>query len=395
MIPRRIYAELEQHLKKKQVTVILGMRRVGKSTAVKYLLDKVKHANKIYLDCEKIELQTLFNTPSYDTIINSLELSGINFKKPAVIALDEIQLVKNLPSFIKYVYDTYQVKFIVTGSSSYYLKNQFTESLSGRKLIYEMYPLSFDEFLSFKKIKITEVKKYSLIDFHQAWYSKTKALYEEYLKYGGFPEVVLQKNSKDKIELLWDIINSYIDMDVKLLSDYSLSKDLFSLVKLLATRVGSKLDFSKLSSVAGIDRRKISDYIYLFENTYFIHLIKPYSKNIDKEISQQPKIYFADNGLLHVLGGENISSGQLFENAVATQLNTLYKLNYYQKKNGQEIDFILNEKIAVEVKETPIINDLATLKRRAEDLGFKNQFLVGRQLPGSRFDKFKWGGNLF
>jgi uncharacterized protein len=194
---------------------------------------------------------------------------------------------------------------------------------------------------------------------------------------------------------LWDIINSYIDMDVKLLSDYSLSKDLFSLVKLLATRVGSKLDFSKLSSVAGIDRRKISDYIYLFENTYFIHLIKPYSKNIDKEISQQPKIYFADNGLLHVLGGENISSGQLFENAVATQLNTLYKLNYYQKKNGQEIDFILNEKIAVEVKETPIINDLATLKRRAEDLGFKNQFLVGRQLPGSRFDKFKWGGNLF
>lgn len=395
MIPRRIYVELEQHLKKKQVTVILGMRRVGKSTAVKYLLDKVKHTNKIYLDCEKIELQTLFHTPSYDTIISSLELSGINFKKPAVIALDEIQLVKNLPSFIKYVYDTYQVKFIVTGSSSYYLKNQFTESLSGRKLIYEMYPLSFDEFLSFKKVKITDTKKYSLIDFHQAWYAKTKTLYTEYIKYGGFPEVVLQKNNKDKIELLWDIINSYIDMDVKLLSDYSLSKDLFSLVKLLAARVGSKLDFSKLSSVAGIDRRKISDYIYLFENTYFIHLVKPYSKNIDKEISQQPKIYFADNGLLHVLGGESISSGQVFENAVATQLNTLYKLNYYQKKNGQEIDFILNEKIAVEVKETPISNDLATLKRRAEELRFKNQFLVGRQLAGSGFNKFKWGGNLF
>ena len=106
MIIRQIYTELEKHLSKRQVTVILGMRRVGKSTAVKYLLSKVKHNNKIYLDCEKIEFQTLFNTPSYDLIISELELLGINFKSPAVIALDEIQLIKTLPSFIKYVYDT-------------------------------------------------------------------------------------------------------------------------------------------------------------------------------------------------------------------------------------------------------------------------------------------------
>ncbi len=395
MILRRIYTELEAHLKKKQVTVILGMRRVGKSTALRYLLSKVKHSNKIYLDCEKIELQSLFNTPSYDSIIAELELYGINFKKPAVIGLDEIQLVKNLPSFIKYVYDTYQVKFIVTGSSSYYLKNQFTESLAGRKLIYEMFPLSFDEFLQFKKIEIPSMAKYSQIDYQTAWYNKTKLLYAEYIKFGGFPEVVLQKSVKDKTELLWDIVNSYIDMDVKLLSDYSLSKDLFALVKLLAARVGSKLDFSKLSSVAGIDRRKISDYIYLFENTYFIHLVKPYTKNIDKEISQQPKIYFADTGLLNVLGGEQVSSGQVFENTVAVQLHKLYRLNYYQKKNGQEIDFILNEKTAVEVKETPILTDKATLGRRALELGFKRHFLIGRQAPAGGFTDFKWGGNMF
>lgn len=395
MILRGIYTELENHLKKKQVTVILGMRRVGKSTAVKYLLTKVKHSNKIYLDCEKIELQTLFNTPSYDTIINALELYGISFEEPAVIALDEIQLIKNLPSFIKYVYDTYRVKFIVTGSSSYYLKNQFTESLAGRKLIYEMYLLSFDEFILFKKSKISTIAKYSRADYDPAWYNKTKNLYSEYLKYGGFPEVVLQKNTKDKTDLLWDIINSYIDMDVKLLSDYSLSKDLFTLVKLLAARVGSKLDFTKLSNVSGIDRRKISDYIYLFENTYFLHLIKPFTKNIDKEISQQPKIYFADNGLLHILGGESISSGQVFENAVAVQLKNLYTLNYYQKKNGQEIDFILDGKIAVEAKETPISQDLSVLKNRAAELKLKKSFLTGNHPPANGFKEFKWGGNLF
>lgn len=394
MIVRRIYNELEKHLIKKQVTVILGMRRVGKSTAVKYLLSKVKHSNKLYLDCEKIEYQTLFNTPSYDAIINELELLGINFKKPAVIALDEIQLIKTLPSFIKYVYDTYHVKFIVTGSSSYYLKNQFTESLAGRKIIYEMYPLSFDEFLMFKNQKISNISKYSCINFNNAWYNKTSLLYKEYMTYGGFPEVVLQKNNQDKIELLWDIINSYIDMDVKLLADYSLNKDLFNLIKLLSARVGAKVDFTKLSNVSGIERRKISDYIYLFENTYFLYLIKPFTKNADVEITHQPKLYFADNGLLYVLGGENLSSGQLFENLVATQLKKMHQLNYYQKKNGQEIDFILDGKTCVEVKETPIIQDYNTLRYRAEELKLKNYFLVGKN-TSVKFKDFKFGGNLF
>lgn len=395
MIIRQIYTELEKHLSKRQVTVILGMRRVGKSTAVKYLLSKVKHNNKIYLDCEKIEFQTLFNTPSYDLIISELELLGINFKSPAVIALDEIQLIKTLPSFIKYVYDTYKVKFIVTGSSSYYLKNQFTESLAGRKSIYEMHPLAFDEFLLFKGENPLVIKKYKQIPFNVGWYNKQRELYREFLKYGGFPEVVLQKKISDKKELLWDIINSYIDMDVKLLSDYSLNKDLFTLVKLLAARVGSKVDFTKLSNVAGIDRRKISDYIYLFENTYLIHLVKPFTKNIDKEVIQQPKLYFADNGLLSVLGGESISSGQLFENAVSIQLRNLHELNYYQKKNGQEIDFILDKKIAVEVKETPIIQDLAVLKARAEELGLKKRMLIGNNKPPGDFNQFLWGGNLY
>jgi predicted AAA+ superfamily ATPase len=257
-----------------------------------------------------------------------------------------------------------------------------------------MYPLSFDEFLVFKNQKIQNIAKYSHINFNTTWYNKTSALYKEYITYGGFPEVVLQKNNKDKVELLWDIVNSYIDMDVKLLADYSLNKDLFNLIKLLAARIGSKIDFTKLSNVSGIERRKISNYIYLFENTYFLYLIKPFTKNTDVEITHQPKLYFADNGLLYILGGENLSSGQLFENVVATQLKKMHQLNYYQKKNGQEIDFILDSKIAVEVKETPIIQDYNTLKNRAEELKLKSYFLVGKN-AGVKFKDFKYGGNLF
>ncbi len=395
MIIRKIYKELERHLAKKQVTVILGMRRVGKSTAAKYLLSKIKHENKIYIDCEKIEFQTLFNTPSYDAIIHDLEILGINFKKKAVIVLDEIQLVKNLPSFIKYVYDTYEVKFIVTGSSSYYLKNQFTESLAGRKIIYEMYPLTFDEFVQFKGHSIEAMPKYRFTLYNAAWYNKYKALYKEYIQFGGFPEVVLQKNAKAKTELLWDIINSYIDMDVKLLSDYSLNKDLFNLLKMLTARVGSKIDFTKLSNVVGIDRRKISDYLYLFSNTYIIYLVTPFTKNTDKEIVQQPKLYFADNGILNTLGGSSLNSGQLFENSVAIQLRQINNIAYYQKKNGQEIDIIFDSKTAYEIKETPIIQDLNVLTHRAKEIGLKKQALIGLNAPKGNFKEFIWGGNIY
>src|ERR1700744_3026445 len=120
MKERKIYADLLNHSEKKQVTVITGMRRVGKSTAVKYVLNHISHHNYLYLDCERIEIRLLFNGANYEDIKRELELMGLDFSKPVLIALDEIQLVENLPSVIKYLYDTYGVKFIVTGSSAYY-----------------------------------------------------------------------------------------------------------------------------------------------------------------------------------------------------------------------------------------------------------------------------------
>ena len=388
MIVRNSYKQLIPHLKNKQVTVITGMRRVGKSTAVNYLLQQIKHTNKLYIDCEQIEIRTLFNRPNYQSIIDELHLMGLDFSKPCVIALDEIQLVENLPSLIKYIYDTYHVKFLVTGSSSYYIKNRFSESLAGRKRLFEIYPLSFSEFLQFKKSKITDINKFSWKKFNLAWYNQCKDLYEEFIQFGGFPEVVLQKKVSDKKALLKDIVNSYIELDVKLLSDYSVGEDLYKLSKLLAAHAGNKVDYTKLGSMSGINRQKLSGYVKLLEHTYFIYLVKPYTKNIDKEISIQPKIYFSDTGILNELAGVQISSGQLFENAIATQLKPLGELQYYQKKTGQEIDFIFNGDAAIEVKETALESDLKTLKQRADALDLKNQILISEHLPKNGFECF-------
>lgn len=395
MKKRPIYDSLLDHCKKKQITVITGMRRVGKSTAVKYLLNKVNNTNLLYLDCERVEIRVLFDSDNYEGIKSELELMGIDFSRPLIIALDEIQLIENLPSVMKYFYDTYGVKFIVTGSSSYYMKNRFSESLAGRKRIFEMYPLSFSEYLDFKEMSPVEIEKYAWKEFDQGWYNRFTSAYAEYIRFGGFPEVVLEEKPADKVELLKDIINSYIEIDVKLLSDYSLSNDLFKLIKVLAVRTGNRVDYTKISSYTGISRQKIANYIELLESTYLIYQAAPFTKNIDKEISRQTKLYFADTGILQVLAGEQLSSGQVFENAIAAQLKTLGSIQYYQKKTGQEIDFIFNGNTAIEVKETPTLHDLQTIAQRASDIGFDKYLLLGKHLPANNFTTFTWGGNVY
>ena len=115
MFSRKLFSKLENHLEQKQVTVITGLRRVGKSTALKYLFEKHDSNNKIYLDLERIENQAVFLKNSYKDIERALELMGFDFSKPGVIALEEIQMVKNCSMVIKAFYDDYGTKFIVTG----------------------------------------------------------------------------------------------------------------------------------------------------------------------------------------------------------------------------------------------------------------------------------------
>ncbi|MBE9465367.1 ATP-binding protein [Dyadobacter subterraneus] len=392
MIERTIFQDLLDHLRKPQVTVITGMRRVGKSTALKYLLNQVDHENKIYLDLERTENRYLFNQSNTKDIEIGLAIEGINLSEPAVIALDEIQLVPQSTSVIKYFFDTYNVKFIVTGSSSFYLKNHFSESLAGRKRIFEMYPLTFPEFVAFHEENIKLLKSVSREPFHLSIYLKWKELYEQFIRFGGFPEVVLAETEADKTAYLKDVVNAYIELDIKLLSDFSASDDLYKLVRLLASRTGSRLDYSKIGSILGINRIKIKEYLSLLEHTYFIKKVGTFTQNVDREISKQEKVYLADTGLLQELA--QVSSGQVFENAIALQLSQLGTIQYYQKTTGLEIDFILNNQIAIEVKETPAVHDEIVLKKRAAGIGMSEFFLVGRHQSANDFRGYVWGGNL-
>ena len=164
-------------------------------------------------------------------------------------------------------------------------------------------------------------------------------------------------------------------------------------MRLLAARVGSKVDYSKIGSLLGISRFKVKDYISLLQHTYFVHAVDAYSPNVDRAVAQQPKLYLADTGILNQLA--QVSSGSLFENAIALQLKQVGKLQYYQARQSTEIDFILNGEQAYEVKETPTESDLKTLQHRASLAGVAQSALIGRYFPASGFREFVWGGNLY
>lgn len=391
MIYRRIFSDLELHLSEKQMTVVTGMRRTGKTTALKHLLKITGSSNSLYLDLEKAENRYLFKQQSYEEVKISLQIEGADFDKKLFIAIDEIQLVPEITSVLKYFYDTYDIKFLLSGSSSFYIKNRFSESLAGRKQIFEMFPLTFFEFLSFKNID-TEKFPSGFVKFNYTFYTKYKSFYEEYLRFGGFPEIAAIENQTRKISYLKDILNSYIELDIKLLSDFAKADELYKLIRLLSTRVGQKTDFTKLANITGISIYNLKGFMQLLDYTYFIKIVPAFVRSIDREIAQQQKMYFADSGLLTVLG--NTDRAALLENTLANALYNYGSVKYYAKKNGQEIDFILNESIAAEVKLTPGIHDKNTLRRRAESIDIQTHYIVGLELPDSEYSDFVWAGTL-
>lgn len=385
-----MYPFLKEHIDKKQITVITGMRRTGKTTLLKQLLTDIESKNKIYIDLERIDNREIFSEKNYDAIIYTLRQRGLDIRKKSYIALDEIQLMPNLPSALKYFYDNYNIKFLVTGSSSYYIKNLFTESLAGRKKVFELHTLDFGEFLTFKNISYVGG---DFLDkkFNSPEYERLKKYYEEYIEHGGFPEVVLSETTEDKKDLLADIINSYINIDVKTLANFRNQENLYKLMKMLAGRSCTRLDYAKLSRLVGISRVTVHTYIDFLEKTYLISRLPALTNNPDREIVKAQKIYFCDNGIMNILF--ETSSGVKFENAVFTQLRHIGSLSYYALKTGKEIDFILDKNIALETKESPISSDRETLSKLSAQSGAKIFRLTGRhKVP--HFEDYIWGGEI-
>lgn len=387
---RKIYPELLKHAQKSLNTVLTGMRRTGKTTLMKQLLVDLPNKNSLFLDLERPDNREIFLQKNYENIRDDFLRRGLSDKVAMVVALDEIQFVHEIPSVIKYLSDHYPIKFIVTGSSSYYLKNVFSESLSGRKKIFELYPLDFAEYLTFKGIQNVPGDWVSS-QVSASEYMRLSRYYEDYIQYGGFPQVVMAETTADKIDLLADIMSAYINVDVQTLADFVDVRNVYNLIKILASRVGGRVEVSKLAQLSGLSRPTVTNYLEFLEKTYLIMTVPVHTNSIDREIVKARKLYFGDTGLANHL--TQLSSGAQFENTLYNQLARQGKLEYYALKNGLEIDFVYNKQIALEAKETPTKSDLPQLDRLARSAKVAQSRLVGRKLTNS-FTDYIWGGTI-
>ena len=382
---RKQYDILKDLLDSRQVIVLTGMRRVGKTTLMRRLFNELDDDNKAFLDMENPLEQLIFDEIDFNNILNNLQQFGITKNRKAYLFIDEIQLVPDVVKAIKYLYDHYDIKFMVTGSSSFYLKNLFPESLAGRKFIVELYPLDFEEFMTVKgfSLPFTVSFEEKAKQKNRLFFEKYKTYYNEYLEYGGFPQIVLTEKTEGKQRLLNDIFTSYFEKDVKSLSDFRHIKGFRDLILLLLRRTSSKLDISKLATVLGLSRPTVYSYLSFLEQTYFISIVKPYSGSIDKELSGAGKVYICDTGIVNMFA--KIDEGNLFENVVFNNLKSYGKINYYQNRSGSEIDFILQEKgIAIEVKTRAIKQHIQKLERLSKTLSLKEFYVISKEFSEER-----------
>jgi len=374
--PRNLYSTLERELQTKQVTVITGMRQVGKTTALNHLFGLVPSKNKVLLDLENPLYRKIFEEEHFDNVWNNLRQFNLRNTEKAYIFLDEIQNLPEIARVVKYLYDHWDVKFVLTGLSSYYLRNLFPESLAGRKIVFEMFPLTFSEFLVFKQMprQVGESFSDKAAQKNRLRYERLRPYYMEYLQFGGFPSVVLEPDMARKGVLLMEIFTSYFEKDAKNLADFRDMSKLRDLILLLVPRVASQVEILKLANALDVARETVYNYLSFLEQTYAISLLPKHSASIDRRAAGSKKLFFCDTGLARALG--DLSQGQSVEQSVFQCLRGDHALSFYHKNQTNEIDFILDNKIALEVKTSMSQRDAFNLGNRSQALSLQEQYIV-------------------
>lgn len=380
MKKRVLYDQVVKYIGHKNALVITGMRQVGKTTLMRQLFNELNEP-KLWFDFDNPLDLLPFEEKDYNAIYQRLRSETGNAPGRLFVFIDEIQNLPDITRIIKYLIDHHQVKFIVTGSSNFYLRNLFPESLSGRKFLFVLQPMSFREYLYFQPDYQGErpvINKFPALinDLSGYQHEKLFFLYKQYVLYGGFPEVVTTPDRETRSIVLKNIFASFFEKDIRVLADIKDIRELRDLILLLVPRTGNIMDVTRLSAELGINRVKVYNYLEFLQGTFFLQLIPKYSKSIDRSVAGGKKVYFTDTGLLNIIG--KLTEGQLFENAIACQLSQYGPLSYYNKRNTREIDFILND-TAYEVKMTGTPKDLKLLATLAGELNIPNYYVISNK----------------
>ncbi len=373
----------------KAITVI-GLRRTGKTyllyQTIQELLSKgMKLESMFYIDFEDERLDDL-GSKDLSKIIELYKKYNPE-SKTIYLFLDEIQNINGWEKFIRRILERRDTRVFLTGSSSKLLSREIATTLRGRNLSFHLLPLSFQEYLNFKNF----VLRKPLIEDDRGI---IKRYLEEYMKYGGFPELTRYEDII-KIRTLHEYLNLIVYKD--LVERYNIEKiDVMkTLIKIVVRNFANRVSIKKfhdilLSTGRKLSKNKIYEYFSYLEDIGFIIPIRRYSYSEIESFRSLPKIYLIDNGFPTIYGLKDI--GHRMENLVALQLirkkyylNPTLEIKYYLERNNGEVDFIVTE--GVKIKELIQVcydptdpytknREINSLIKASEQLGCRNLKII-------------------
>jgi len=359
-IKRKLEKKIWEFLDTPEIIAIIGPRQSGKTTMIKKIISKLNKS--CFISFEDRKILNLFENETKEFI-------DLYVQDNKYLFIDEFQYAKNGGQILKYIFDTEKIKIIISGSSAPEITIKTIKYLVGRVLVFTLYPFSFEEFLSSQEdlnyLKIYQKYKEKIfkekIEINPTMHSFFLSFYEDYLIFGGYPRVVLEKNKEHKKELLKNIYNTYFLREVRdilgLIEDYKLEK----LIKALCLQIGNLISYEELSHLSGYAFLSLKKYLNFLEKSFIIKLIRPFFKNKRNEIIKNSKVFFLDTGLRNSILNDfrqlnsRPDKGALLENGLAKEfIKNNLEINYWRDKKKNEIDFIIDfgngKKIALESK---------------------------------------------
>jgi predicted AAA+ superfamily ATPase len=340
MIPRLIENYILNRLTTlHKAIILLGARQVGKTTLLNALQSRLTQEGKSirYLNCDLEEERQAVNTASR-TLLDRL-VAG----KDAIF-IDEVQRLDNPGLTLKILVDLYpDLMILVTGSSSFELRSQVNEALTGRYIDFQLSPLSLVEVLQYAGVVGDPALRKPTAD----------ALLDDILRYGLYPEIYLEGNPTTKQLLLSRLVESYLFKDILAYQRIRYSQAILDLARALAYQIGNEVNENELANRLKIDRKTVMSYIDILEKSFVVMRLYPFSQNPRREIGKQSKIFFLDLGIRNALIGDfndlslRPDRGAVWENFLIVErakkfmnLGQRVEGRFWRTYGGAEVDYI-------------------------------------------------------
>lgn len=355
------------------IVSLAGVRRGGKTFTFYQIIDElqqtVPNQNIIYINFEDDRLLPINGNEISELLNIYHQHYQYDEKFPLYLFLDEVQNIPNWDKSVRRIYDREKnVKIAITGSSSKLLSSEIATALRGRTLSHIIFPLSFPEFLRFKKF---EIKKLDNILF-SSQRNKILRLFNEYSEFGSFPQVALSKQKNHILQEYFraifyrDIIERYRIRQIKVFENF---------LKLVIQSMACRFSFGKIYNALASLGQKVSkstliDYMAKVESVFLAFQIPIYSYSVKDQLQYPRKIYIIDTGLRNALSFRfSKDSGRLLENIVFNQLyrqseNEIY---YWANEQGLEVDFVVKQGISV-IKLIQVCESLSEAKTKQREI---------------------------